>query len=155
MAVKTIALTSQLNQECENTSLARNLGTNYRMLRYRRIKSHFFTDTFYVTKKAKSTRGHTCMQFFFSNKGFVKVYPMKLQRDYPASLRLFAEYVGSPEILVCDPHPSQKSFEVKYFCNNIGTTLKLLEQVTQWENRAELYVGLVKEAVRKDICLSH
>ena len=33
--------------------------------------------------------------------------------------------------------------------------MKLLEQGTQWENRAELYVGLVKEAVRKDIRLSH
>ena len=56
---------------------------------------------------------------------------------------------------MCGPHPSQKSFEVKYFCNKIGTTLKLLEQGTQWANRAELYVGLVKEAVRKDIFLSH
>ena len=56
---------------------------------------------------------------------------------------------------MCDPHPSQKSFEVKDFCNKIGTTLNLLEQVTQWENRAELYVGLVKEAVRKEICLSN
>ena len=42
MSVKTIALTSQLNREGENTSLARNLGTNDCMLRYRRIKSHFF-----------------------------------------------------------------------------------------------------------------
>ena len=42
MEVKTIELTSQLNREGENTSLARNLGTNDRMLRYRRIKSHFF-----------------------------------------------------------------------------------------------------------------
>ena len=44
---------------------------------------------------------------------------------------------------------------MKYFCNKIGTTLKLLEQGTQWANRAELYVGLVKEALRKDIRLSH
>ena len=56
---------------------------------------------------------------------------------------------------MCDPHPSHKSFEVKDFCNKIGTTLKLLEQGTQWANRADLYVGLVKEAVRKDIRLSH
>ena len=41
MAVKTIELTSQLNREGENTSFARTLGTNDRMLRYRRIKSHF------------------------------------------------------------------------------------------------------------------
>ena len=44
---------------------------------------------------------------------------------------------------------------MKDFCNKIGTTLKLLEQGTQWENRAELYVVLVKEAVSKYIRLSH
>ena len=40
------------------------------------------------------------------------------------------------------------------FCNKIGTTLRLLEQKTQWANRAKLYVGLMKEAVRKDIRLT-
>ena len=40
------------------------------------------------------------------------------------------------------------------FCNKIGTTLRLLEQKTQWANRAESYVGLMKEAVRKDIRLT-
>ena len=92
--------------------------------------------------------------FFSSNKGFENVYPMKLQHDYPATLRQFAKDVGAPEILVCDPNPSQKLFEVKDFCNKIGTTLMLLEQGTQWANRAELYVGLVKEAVRKYIRFS-
>ena len=124
------------------------------MLRYRRLNYHFFTDTFFVTKKARSTRGYTCMQIFVSNKGFVKLYPMKNQRDYPQALRLFAKDVGAADILVCDPHPSQKSHEVKDFLNKIGTTLRLLEQNTQWANRAELYVGLVKEAVRKDMCSS-
>ena len=65
------------------------------------------------------------MQKRFSDKGFVKVYPMKIQRDYPVALRQFAKDVGEPEIIVCDPHPSQKSFEVKYFYNKIRTTLKL------------------------------
>ena len=115
MVEKKIQITSQLNREGENTSLERNLGANDRMLRYRRVKSYFFTDTFFVTKKARSTRGYTCMQIFVSDKGFVKVYPMKTQQDYPQALRLFAKYVGAPEILVCDPHPSQKSPEVKDF----------------------------------------
>ena len=57
MAEKNIQITSQLNREGENTSLERNIGTNDRMLRYRRLKSHLFTDTFFVTKKARSTRG--------------------------------------------------------------------------------------------------
>ena len=92
---------------------------------------------------------------FVSDKGFVKVYPTNHQRDYPVALRQVEKDVGAPDILVCNPHPSQKSFEVKDFCNKIGTTLTLLEQGSQWAKCAELYVGLAKEAVRKDIRLSH
>ena len=44
-----------------------------------------------------------------------------------------------------------KSQEVKGFCNKIGTTLKVLEANTQWANCAELWVGLIKEATRKDM----
>ena len=150
-AEQTIAATSQLNRQSDSTSLTRNFGTNDRMLRYRRIKSWFYTDTFFVTKKGRSTRGYTCMQVFVSDKGFVKVYPMEHVRDFPKALKMFAKDVGAPEVLVADPHPSQASSEVKAFCNKIGTTLRLLEQKTQWANRAELYVGLLKEAVRKDM----
>ena len=42
MAEETLRVTYQLNRHGENTSLARNLGTNDCMLRYWRIKSQFF-----------------------------------------------------------------------------------------------------------------
>ena len=77
MAEDTLRVTSQLNRHGKNTSLARNLGTNNRILRYWQIKSQFFTDTFFVTAKVKYTRGYTHMQIFVSDKGYVKVYPMK------------------------------------------------------------------------------
>jgi hypothetical protein len=32
--------------------------------------------------------------------------------------------------------------------------LKVLESQTQWANRAELYIGLIKEATRKDMWAS-
>ena len=79
------------------------------------------------------------------------VHPMRDVKSFPLSLRRFAKEVGAPNVLVCDPHPSQKSREVKEFCNRIGTTLRVLEANTQWANRAELYVGLMKEATRKDM----
>ena len=37
------------------------------------------------------------------------------------------------------------------FCHKIGTTLRILEGSNQWAKKAELYVGLFKEAVRKDM----
>ena len=80
MAESTLQVTTQFNQNGENTSLAGNLGTNDWMLRYRRVKSHFFTDTFFVTVKSRSTMGFSCMQIFVSDKGFVKVYPMRSEK---------------------------------------------------------------------------
>ena len=53
--------------------------------------------------------------------------------------------------MIPDSHKCNKSKEVKLFCHKIGTTLRILEGSTQWANRAELYVGLFKEAVRKYI----
>ena len=87
MAERKLQVTTQLNQNGENNSLARNLGTNDRMLIYRRIKSHFFTDAFFVTGKSRSTSGFSCMQIFVSDKVFVKVYPMRYAKEFPSALR--------------------------------------------------------------------
>ena len=45
----------------------------------------------------------------------------------------------------------QMSSEVKKFCNDIGTSLRALEEGTPGSNKAESYIGLIKEAVQKDI----
>ena len=63
-AKRTIRTTTQLNRQEANSKLSKNFGTNNYMLRYIIIKSYFFTDTFFVTKKAASSRGYTCMQIF-------------------------------------------------------------------------------------------
>ena len=84
--------------------MASNLGTNKPMLRYRRVKSQFFTDTFFVTAKARSTQGYTHMQIFVSDKDFVKVNPMKSLTEYLSALRQLAKGVEAPDILVVNPH---------------------------------------------------
>ena len=43
------------------------------------------------------------------------------------------------------------SHDVRKFCNDIGTTLQALEEGTPWSNKAKLYIGLLKEAVQKDM----
>ena len=45
----------------------------------------------------------------------------------------------------------QMSHDVRKFCNNIGTNLQALEEGTPWSNKAELYIGLLKEAVQRDM----
>lgn len=72
--------------------------------RYKRICSIFFTDTFFVHKKATTKEGFTCMQFFVSDKGFVDVYPMKSKKALPDALKLICKEIGAKE---------QKSNKVK------------------------------------------
>ena len=53
-AAKTIQRLTQYMPTNYNTTLSREFGTNDRFLRYHRIHSVFFTDTFQVTDKARS-----------------------------------------------------------------------------------------------------
>jgi hypothetical protein len=151
-AKRTIEVTSQLRKRPALDTLNRNYPTDDRMLRYNRIDDYFFMDTFFATKKAnKSSRGNSCMQLFVSDKSFVFVVPMKSKADVPAALKLFAKEVGAPDAIICDASGEQTSQQVKTFLQQIGTSLRVLEKGTQWANRAELYIGLIKEAVRKDM----
>ena len=59
--------------------------------------------------------------------------------------------MGAPNAFVCNPHTSQKSKEVREFCGKVSSTLRVLEEHTQHANRAELYIGLLKESIRKDL----
>ena len=149
-ARRTLDVTTQLNKQDADASLARRFGTNDRMLRYRRINSLFYTDTFY-SKKVISKRGYSMMQLFVSDKGFVKVYGIKSERQFSDALKLFCKEVGAPKAIVVDPHQSQKSDKVRQFLNKVGTTLRVLEESTQHADRAELYIGLLKKAVGRDL----
>ena len=109
-------------------------------------------DTFFATKKGcKSTRGHTCCQLFVTDKGFVYVVPMTSKSEVYQAVKQFAKEVGVPDALICDVSGEQTSDKLRKFLNDIGTTLRLLEEGTPWANLAELYIGLLKEAVRKDM----
>ena len=46
-AVKSLAMTIQLIQQSPNSTLSRSAGTNYRAVRYRKLRSKFFTDTMF------------------------------------------------------------------------------------------------------------
>ena len=154
-AKRTLDATTQLLKRSENATLSRNYTTSDRMLRYRRINEHFFMDTFFSTKKAgKSARGYNMMQLFVTDKGYVHVVPMKSRKEIPQAMKAFAKEVGAPDAFICDAAPEQTSAEVRSFCHKIGSTLRVLEENTPWANRAELYIGLTKEAVRKDMKFS-
>ena len=155
-AQRTIDVTTQMSTRTDDPTLSRNYSTNDRMLRYKRIKDFFFMDTFFATKKGgQSSQGHTCCQLFVTDKGFIYVVPMKKKSEVLLAIKQFAKEIGAPDSFVADMSGEQMSSEVKKFCNDIGTTLRGLEEGTPWSNKAELYIGLIKEAVRKDMCESN
>ena len=91
------------------------------------------------------------MQLFVTDKGFVHVIPMRKKSEVPLALKMFAKEIGAPDAIICDADCEQISQQVRDFCHKIGTSLRVLEEGTPWANRAELYIGLVKEAVHKDL----
>ena len=126
--------------------LSHNYGTNGRMLRYKRIRDYFFMDTFFATKKGGcSSRGHTCCQLFVTDKGFLYVVPMRRKSEVLQALKQFAKEIGAPTSIIADMSGEQMSHDVQKFCNNIGTTLRALEEGTPWSNKAELYIGRQSE----------
>ena len=76
---------------------------------------------------------------------------MKRKSEVLAAIKLFAKEVGGPDAIVSDMAKEQVSQDVRNFCNTIGTTVRALEEGTPWSNKAELYIKLMKQAVRKDM----
>ena len=113
-------------------------------------------DTFFATKKGgQSSRGHTCGQLFVTDKGFLYVVPMQRKSEVLQAIKQFAKEIGVPSSIIADMSGEQMSQDVRKFCNDIGTTLRALEEGIPWSNKAELYIGLLKEAVQKDVHESH
>lgn len=151
-AKKTLEITSQLKKNTPNANLTRNYSTNDRMLRYKRLNEFFFMDTFQATRKSgKSSRGNYYCQLFVTDKGFLYVVPMERKSDVLQAVKQFAKEIGAPEAIICDHSGEQTSSSLRKFCGEIGTTLRVLEEGTPWANRAECYIGLLKEAVRQDM----
>ena len=160
-AKRTIQVTTQRVKRIQDPTLDRNFSTNDRMLRYKRLETHFFTDTFFATKQSKmkkskkpqglSTRGNLCMQLFVTDKGYVHVVPMKTESEVHKAYKHFFKAVGVPDAIVSDGAKAQVMGQTKTLCNEVGTTIRQLERHTPWSNRAELYIGLLKRAIRKEL----
>ena len=145
-------MTTQTSVRTQDPTLSHNYGTNDRMLRYKRIQDYFFMDTFFATKKGgRSSLGHTCWQLFVMDKGFLYVVPMRRKSEVLQAIKQFAKEFGAPTSIIADMSGEQMSHDAQKLCNDIGTILWALEEGTPWYNKAELYIGLLKEAVRKDM----
>ena len=148
-AKNTVKANSMYSPRFANKNMGRNITTRDRAMRYRHLNDHVFTDTMFATKKAaKSYRGNTCAQIIVTDKGYIGAYPMKTKGEATKSIKLFCKEIGIPTSVICDPAREQSTNELKQYLSTVGATLRLLEQGTQWANRAELVIGQLKASVR-------
>ena len=55
---------------------------------------------------------------------------MEMKSEFKDALHSFCKEVGVPIALVADPSGEQASKAVRKFCNQVGTTLRILEEST-------------------------
>ena len=80
--------------------------TNDRMLRYFRIQTYIFMDTYFASKKlGPSMRGYTCAQLFVTDFGWCKLKPMKLRSELPLVFKSVFKEDGVPEKIICNGAP--------------------------------------------------
>ena len=77
------------------------------------------------------------MQLSVSDKGFVKVYDVKSEKELINTLKLFCKEVWAPKAFMANGARTEKSNKVRHFQNKVGTTLRVLEG----ETMAKEYVG--------------
>ena len=122
------------------------------MIIYRQIKGYFFMDAFCDTRKyGKSPIGHTCFQIFVTEKGFLYDVPMNSTGDGIKDAKQFPKEVVAIYLLISDAEPEQNFQDMQKNSNEIVTTLRVPEEGITWSNKDELYIGLIKESVRKDM----
>ena len=83
------------------------------------------------------------------------IYPMNSQLEFNDTLHCFFKEIVVPISLEMDGHMSQINNKAKKFCHQVRTTLRILEAGTLWGNHAELYIGLFKEAVFRDLFMTN
>ena len=147
-----LATTQRLIRSLLEPTLNRRYKTNDRILRYFRIQTDMFMDTYFVSRKlGPSMRGYTCAQLFVTEFGWCKVKPMQLRLELSLVLKSVFKEDGVPEKMICDGAPEQVSGEAAHLCQLADFTVQQLERGTPWSNRAEGHVGIVKSEILLDL----
>ena len=98
-----------------------------------------------------SERGNRYMQLVVSDTGLMYVYPMKEKTESINAVKAFVTKIDVPTALIFDSEGTQRSKVLNKVAQNMCCPLKYLKRATQWGNLAKLYIGLLQEAVRKDM----
>ena len=80
---------------------------------------------------------------------------MIIQEELEMAIKWFCKDIGVPANLIVDAHQAQAYIKIDRLCDQLGMILNILEEGTPWANRDELYIGLFKDIVHKDMHALH
>ena len=95
----TLKVTTQQGIRQAVHPITRRYRTDTMSLKIRRLRATVYTDTGFIN--TKSLAQNTCYQGY-SSDNFIKIIPMRDQKDAPDSLLAFAHDVGAPAELISD-----------------------------------------------------
>ena len=150
VATRTLNVTTQ---RCTRSggldTLSRRYKSNDRMLRYTRLSCDMFMDTYHSS--VTSIRGYKHAQLFVTDFNFIHIENMQRRSELPKALKHMFKTVGVPDSIVADGAREQVKGESLKLCHQVSCNLKQLERGTPWSNRAELWIGLVKKAIVREL----
>ena len=79
------------------------------------------------------------------------VAPMKSKTEIVKAGEQFANEIEVPTALILDLEGKQRDKNLKKKASDIGCPMNYLEHKPQWANLAELYIGLIRKSVQKDM----
>jgi hypothetical protein len=145
-AKRTHLLTTQRGiRRMTHPSLTKRYKTNDKQLRYRRLSVTTFTDTMYSTILSRQQNKEA--QIFCTDFGFVRAFPMKLEREAHEALSLLFHRDGFPNGMVTDEAKAQTEGEFRRKLRDAGFHIKQTEPHTQSSNMGEGGVSDLKRGV--------
>ena len=143
----TLLHTTQLAERCGEMPLHRRYKTKFVQLRYRRLKSTLYSDTF--SSNVTSTRGHNKTQGFVNGDSFfVYHFPMVSEKEAHHGLVAYIHDVGIPAKIHTDNAKVETLGEWKKTTREYHIKTSVTEPYSPWQNKAEREFGKVRSLAR-------
>jgi hypothetical protein len=133
-------------------SLTKGYKTNDRQIQYLRLPVTMFTDIIYST--IISRQHNKAAQVVFTDFGFVKAFPMKLESEAHEALSLIFHRYGLPNVMVMDGSKAKTEGEFRRKLCDSGCHIKQTEPHKQPSNMGEGGVCELKRGVGRQILRS-
>ena len=124
-------------------TMQRHIKSRFPHLRRHRIQETVASDTLFASIPA--INGYTSAQLFVCTRSLVmQVYPLRSESEGPTALKDFIRDIGVPLAMRTDNSKMQDGAGWKDVLRRFGIKSSFTEPHHPWQNRAELYIGRVK-----------